>query len=266
VNVLIIGNSHVAAIKTGWDSLNGALASKITPTFAAAKGRGLSTFKRTGTVFKPSTHLCQNELRFTSGGLDHIDVNNYSMIVTVGLYLGRYRLVENLSRHRTEERLPQELPRHIVSEEVERLTIENAIHGCFCVQFIRRLREATELPILAMEQPMPRQAALFESKRKGRWKFAKKLNRTINEIWASETEKLERSHNIHVLNQPESTLTGARLTSDEFGIGSARLAEGFSEAHRTNEYFHMNARYGEIVLRDLADKLQSITSRPPNVS
>ncbi len=256
MNVLIIGNSHVASIKTGWDSLNGEFASTISPTFAAARGRGLLTFKRIGTTFRPTTELCEQELRFTSGGLEHIDVSNYELIVTVGLYLGRYRLVENLSRHRTEELLPDELPRHLVSNEVQQLTIENAIRGSICTQFIRRLREATDGPIIALEQPMPRQAVLFESKRKGRWRFAKKLGKAINEIWEHETARLEGEYRITVLNQPEATLTGARLTSDEFGIGSIRLQEGFSEAHRSNEYLHMNARYGEIVLRHLVKRLK----------
>lgn len=258
MNVLIIGNSHIAAIKTGWDYLNGELASIITPTFAAARGRGLEAFKCEGTIFQPTTELSRNELRFTSGGLEYIDFNDYAAIVTAGLYFGRYRLVKNLSRHRTEELLPQKPPRYLISEEVQNLTIEKVIRRGFCAKTAAQFRKATKAPIFAFEQPMPRQAVLIESNRKGKWRFAKRLRQQINDIWSRETGKLREDYDFHVLNQPEATLTEDGLTLDEFGIGSTRLREGFDEEHRDNEFLHMNARYGALILRQLADKLQAI--------
>lgn len=85
MKVAIIGDSHVAALKAGWEALR-ADHPNVTVTFFASRGSGLAGLQPRDGVLVPATAGLADHLRFTSGGADRIEPAAYDAIVLHGLH------------------------------------------------------------------------------------------------------------------------------------------------------------------------------------
>lgn len=253
MNVLFIGNSHLAAIKTGWDLLDPK--PPITPTFIGAKGGGLSSLVNDGPSFRSTRPDVTQQMAFTSGGLTEVDCSLYDAIVTIGLYHGRYRLVETLAQHRTlalDTRVPG--AEHLISEAAQRIALRHSVSDTLALALAARFRQQTKAPIYVCEQPMPRCAVT--SRHKTPWLQVEQLFGVADAAWRAEMDAQSKLIGFVSVPQPAQTIAPNHLTLDEYGLGAIRLLEGFNEVHRSTEYRHMNAKYGRAVFSDLVKKIR----------
>ena len=61
-----------------------------------------------------------------------------------------------------------------------------------------------------------------------------------------------------VFEQPAQTRISGIFTRQEYGRGSVRLTKNFNVAHPENDYLHMNADYGVLVVRQILDRASGL--------
>ena len=66
---------------------------------------------------------------------------------------------------------------------------------------------------------------------------------------------------IHYIAQPADSIAGNVYTDDRFSIGSVRLKGDLTTQHDEEDFGHMNAEYGALVLRDALAKIRELVAQ-----
>lgn len=99
VKVAVLGNSHLAAAKAGWDQIKHRHPSR-TLTFFGAPRDMMHDLELAGEVLRPDSDRLRNKLRRSSDGLEAVLLPNYSAFVLYGLEFGPRRLLQLYRTHR----------------------------------------------------------------------------------------------------------------------------------------------------------------------
>ena len=251
--VLFIGNSHLAAIKQGFDSLERELS--FTPTFfGSPSGTLRDLVAAPDTISSGSARLSAalNQLWRT----DRMDLSQFDAVCLVGLGAG-IRLVGPLYEgFRSDEHL-RAPHKHLVSQATFDRCLQGLVGGALFASVARTVRQATSLPILALAQPGPSQAMVERAP--GGWVDeaigagdAPILKRALMEAVASVGGCR------FIAEQPAETVWNAVLTKAEYMAGSVRLRAGDAEAHDEDDITHANAAYGAKALADFDADLEEV--------
>lgn len=93
MKICIIGNSHVAALKSAWENhFDESNKRQINITFFAARGNALKFLKPDSNRLIPTTRQLEKSLTFTSAGETFIDLNAYNAFLLYGLYTDPYHV------------------------------------------------------------------------------------------------------------------------------------------------------------------------------
>jgi hypothetical protein len=257
MKICMIGNSHVAAMRLAWDqvapdhpdtevSIYGGHARNLVSVKANAAaalqfdGPPLWSF-RVGT--EPS--------RARSIPLAGVDA-----VVITGCDFGPPCVFRTYKRYhfaglkgRRKQALTREYFKRAVSEEA---TASAAGVLASCVQ------AAVAAPVFLVPTPLPAEAGFsdMDKPRMEPYRAARDSGdgEALMALFGELCAELQ-AKNITVIRQPEVTKASELATLQSYSDNSARLRADDDALHPENDYFHMNASYGQLVWADIFDAI-----------
>ena len=252
--ICVIGNSHLAAVKLGWEEVKDRYPQLSPEMFGSHSQTLLETAFHGGRIV-PTTLFTRKNFEWT-GGRSVIDLSGYAafFIVAAGItwlpvfnLYGRFSFLE-LKGHRP----------HLISEETYIRAALGLLRAMPAAHLIKLIRLGSSAPIFLCSQAMPSEACLSDPSFQGTHPdivangdaaalFA--LYRKVADILAGE--------DAIVVHQPETTKSGVALTRQEYSAGSVRLAPSFKHEHEAADHIHMNGRYGAAMIEEMLRRLTS---------
>ncbi len=242
--VCVMGNSHVAALKGGWEE-GVRPRDDIEPTFYGALSDGMGTLDCIDGEVIPRDTKAADFFRRISGTGRGVRVDDFDSFVLVGMGMYPASVLNNYRTFATPSS-SNDAP-HFVSDAVIADTLWEGIDASMMLRCARVLRRVTKKPIHLAWQAFCSES-LFEIEWRaeqmqpildnGDQPFVRKMMDTVE-------VRLQRE-GFEVLHQPQETLRDGILTKAEFSRGSVlfRAVEENAKAHRENDVFHMNSLYG----------------------
>ena len=263
--VAIIGTSHVAALKMGWDRIAEQWPG-IDVTFFAAPGKAARTQKLKGRVYgyhraKPAP----DEIIFGYDGGRTIDLAAFDHVLRVGDTLGEAELSGILSRYAVDG--ISDTGEDGAHDTGKPLRLSRAAFDMACASLARASLpnapwhdwDAPALTFLA--RPTPSTKCLrVDSDRYDQWRdLAARPDEYLiaREIYYAHLGHEMARVGIGLLRQPDETIAPCGLTDERFGEGAAGMVPG--KALPDEDCVHMNADYGARALRAY---LTPLTAQP----
>ena len=224
MKLCVLGNSHVASLKSAWDEISSqAEFSDVSVTYFANTRQSMKALRVQDGKLVPRTERLKEGIRYTSNGLTEIVPEDYDVFLVYG---GRFRV-------------------HVVdvqsfSDAVIESWITDSIESSSSIDNCRKLREITDKPIFVGHDP------LMALKRE--------------ELVANETTRYEDVVGLNqkhvfdslectVLSQPENTIYKGQFTKQEYSSGSTSLTisdDRLDELHSHTDVWHMNSVFGQL--------------------
>ncbi|MCB2128848.1 MAG: hypothetical protein KDE03_07155 [Rhodobacteraceae bacterium] len=245
--ILIVGNSHVAALRLGWELLKGSCRQSISVDFLAAPGRNFSklqrgTDSRFGLLEPESVPSKTLEIMRRINRELVVDLESYDDILLVGAYFQPNQALSLLDAKgdavdtvlANSGRLAEPFLRNRI-----RRIVDSAPQPEFCLA----LRRARVTLLLKPRQTVQaaRNAGLSPAGLGAIYNLHAKLV----------AHRLSES-GIAFLPQPIASLDGSGLTLDHFSSGSKRLS---GEAHPDEDGNHMNDDFGRLCIKEYLEQL-----------
>lgn len=245
MKLCIIGNSHLACIKNGWDKIAGGH-SDVEPVFFGAPGDqirrlGVKPSKRRNRgLLVPHTKVLRKSMAHTSGGLNQIKIQDYDAILLFGLFLT----------------LP--LVHMKLSAAVRAQTVRDSVHETTSFVTISKIRElSARIPVFVGHDPLqarqltenptpPLDADLF----------------SYDEAFVAMEAELAET-DVTLLAQPAETIGEGLVTQEAWSKGSSRLDIGTEHsegAHTALDIRHMNAEYGALFLETHLPAIRAVAA------
>jgi hypothetical protein len=285
-----VGDSHLAAIKLGWDQMGQDHPDFDCDFFASQIGSIDDTY-RAGALLVPANETVRRNFIWTSGGKSVIDLSQYSDVVLVGMGFSVEPLLLAYSQSRTERHNNRSGIYSFVSEAAFDAIIANHLRSAPLFRTLERIRDGGPR-VWGLAQPGPSEQVLdgpdnaelaepFSGSGSGLgllnwlrdWQTDKTAEfhqtvaawlRTVvqhgdHAALASSFARIVASlaePDFRPMPQPPATLSTGLFTKREYSVGSVRLTRGYNVPHVMEEYRHMNAAYGAVVLSDLLPRLR----------
>jgi hypothetical protein len=99
VKVAVLGNSHLAAAKAGWEQISDRHPSRSLTFFGAPRDM-MRELELAGDVLRPDSDRLRNKLRRSSDGLEAVLLPSYDAFILYGLEFGPRRLLQLYRTHR----------------------------------------------------------------------------------------------------------------------------------------------------------------------
>jgi len=245
--VCIIGDSHTAALKRGWETLRMEWADIELEIFSASRTL-LEYIAVEGNTLVATDRRLRNYFAHSSGGKTEI-APDYDVYVLCGLGLSPHNVTYVYNRcrafhHALEPKLP------LVSGAMLRAAIASQLDVSDAFRMLRTLRQITGAPALLIASPLPARARTKEF-----WPEVEK-NGDVSDllsVFRSVCASVLREMNAEFIRQPEETLADECATRDEFGRNAERLFPGHPD-----DYSHMNGAYGAIILRAVLERIAAL--------
>lgn len=169
--ICVLGNSHLASMKTGWELIR-----ETTPdldlTFFGAPKAMMDDLLLEGDHLVAGTDKLRRKLKTFSEGSETIDVNAFDAFVIVGLQFGPRRLAQLYRTHRStsfEWREPlhdlapmvsKQEPVTMISERLFNDALIAGLTDTMAIRIIDMVRDVTEKPIYLVSAPFFSELAL----------------------------------------------------------------------------------------------------------
>lgn len=232
MKICVIGNSHLASLKKGWEELASDHPS-VTLTFWGAPGHELKTLARSGTSLVSASGQVRRMLAFTSGVGEAIEIPAYDVVLLYGLDL----------------RVPF-LPLDL-SEQVRQLTCVDCLDASLNFKLAAWVRDiSADVPVYIAPRPM------------GSF-VGKSLLNTAHEPYGMVIQRLQgiaASASLRVHGQPPDTLvhdwcTQAHFAKDSVDLAGPRSTDVAKRRPQVDNY-HMNGAFGRLWLQHFLQALQ----------
>ena len=247
----VIGNSHIGAIKSGWEQL-GDEARPFELEFFGSKSQSLSrTFVEDG-VLKTDDQQVQRSLKRT-GGSAEIDLARYDLFVIVGAgvhfkQLGRMMREATIHPH-------AEPGRRLVSRPAAAEAFRQRLQQLAAWDLASAISDARDAPVYLIPEPFfardvieagdkPFITELYEAG----------LGQAFSEIFDTACERAFAPFGGFVA-QPDETRREHMFTTERYSlepVSLQRMMDMDLEA-RDDDYVHKNADYGEVMMRSLLE-------------
>ncbi|MFC3441904.1 hypothetical protein ACFOKF_12070 [Sphingobium rhizovicinum] len=228
----VLGNSHIGSIKRGWDIVS-AQQPDHQMDFFGARRDGLKSLELDGNRLRPTDPDVLESIRFTSGGLDHIDLDAYDAFLLYGM-----------------EALPLFLDgRTFYSQQVMQATLADHVHPRVSYLTLKKLRDATSKPIYLGHNPMR-----GADQRNGVSQDISDYMRGI----AFLNDALYGGFDAILLPQPPETIVNGRGSAMHYAQGAKALAIGTQRGggdHVVTDLNHMNDAFGALWLEQFFARL-----------
>lgn len=155
MRLAVLGNSHLAAFKLGWDALVAAgdpLAREVTPVFFGAPREGLKHIRHEGGVIVPTRKDIVEGFERMSGGQREIRLADYDGFLLVGLNVNIKRVLRLYRSHVWFGMAGVEgkcmVPRRFVQD-----FLTERFGDTLMAHTVAKLREGTAAPVVAVAEP-----------------------------------------------------------------------------------------------------------------
>lgn len=227
MRVCILGNSHTASLKLGWDAIRDQWPA-VDITFFASRAQGLAGLEfRDGVRLVPNNPDLARDIAYTSGGHDNVDLRSYEVFLVYGTWL----------------MLPPQDPR--LSCAVRRAALEDVIEASLNFRICSMLLRCPGTLVYSGHDPQP----ASEGEAPCACSYAEIL---------AEAAKVASEWGVRLVGQPASTLGNGWNTAYALSRGSRRLDLGDSisnELHVDWDVIHMNGTFGRAYLEDFLSGL-----------
>jgi hypothetical protein len=250
-SVCFLGNSHLGAIKRGWDDSGRA------GTFLAATGSRLEGLKVRDGQLVGDDELTEMMTRLT--GTATTAVADHDAFVIVGLSLSVRNTAALFQRFRPWRADVEDGSTYLISPEAYAAAAAGSLRRSAAVKLAQRLRAATDVPILLMPQPGPSERVIeTTSPKTGFWRSLRATGREREVREAFEGGcALVAGNELHVVVQPEATRAHEIFTLERFATHDTKL-DGRERPDGRIDYSHMNAEFGNLAVGDLLTALQDV--------
>jgi hypothetical protein len=248
MRVGVIGNSHLAAFKLGWE-LQKAKCPDFSMTFFGSPTTSLRFLKVANGGLWPTDALVTSNLKWTSEGLDHIpgDLDAY---ICVGMGFSFVHLIALMQSHRIyRDYEKNDEGQQLISEAFLRSAMESTLKNSVAIRLMRLVREVTSAPIYYSPNPYGSVSVLDSSQH-----TYFRLEKTRAEIFAYYKRSLAEllgPLTVIPFEQPSETIVGEMFTKEIFSKGSVKLKQGMRSIHGDDDHFHMNADFGRLSLQEI---------------
>lgn len=232
MKLAIIGNSHIACLKSAWDRMEEMRDPEI--VFFGARGRNLFDMRIEDGRLAAGTPNLLRSIRHTSGR-DSIDPKEFDAFLIFGCYAEPIYL-DDLRDY---------------SRALRNQYLRDMSEGRLYHQILGLISSVSDCPVFVGHVPLPA-ADLDRLADQSTERLRHALDTLEGEILAPLGARLVR--------QPPDTIVNGANTAMQYATGSYRLDIGSEGAlnHREGEIKHMNADFGEKWLRRfLAHDLQA---------
>lgn len=224
IRLCVIGNSHVASLKKGWNELSGQYPD-VRLTFFACRGRHLLRLAARDGCLTSDIEALRQILSFTSGGSPEVRVSEYDRFLIYG----------------SEARPYFTSPSEVFSRAVVMQSVHDSVEGTLAVHLLRQLRLLTDKPVYIGHCPLV--GAKEVRSRQNPKTFVDGIalaNRVFYESLCAE-----------LVAQPIETIVNGMATDPVYVRGATRLAVGDALddlPQPETDFSHMNGEFGRLWL------------------
>jgi hypothetical protein len=233
MRVCIIGDSHIAALKSGWDLIQNRFASADVTFFGAARPNFADLAVSGGKLMATSRRL-QLLFEKISGGLIAI-TGDFDRYILCGLG-GNLATVSAFVRLYAAERHGRGSGVRPLSDACYQACLRGLLDASMMAVVLGKLRQITGAPTALVSSPFPGPREGFEAI------YETGDDRIIAAQFIAAFEELAKAHGARFVPQARETLSGPLVTESAFFEGAVRLFEG------EDDQLHANGRYGAIML------------------
>lgn len=236
LRICIIGNSHIACLKTAWDGMAPYHRSHAC-TFFGSPGAGMADLELKDTRLVARTDKLKRDLAFTAEGEDCIRLSDFDAFLIVGLDF-------HVPVH--DERL---------SAAVLDVALRDGFLGTMTHRIAAAIRSSSQAPVYITGTPF--KARSGRQRPKGTLLDPDRVIAALSRAFSAE--------DFCFVLQPAQTLQSAWSTKEEFATAAPRLAHSGEKINARFEHeqaVHMNAEYGRIYLESFFPLLPAAARRP----
>lgn len=225
MKIAVLADSHGASLQLGWKKI-GAQHPDVELTFFAQRGHGLSELRDAPGCLIPGSDSLRAAFRFTSNGLETVEIANYDAILVYGLCAAPF--FRNVSNFHSSQVLQQ--------------TCLDLVTGRLSHDVVTRAHRAGASRIYVGHDPLPLKGSLsVDWPRQHYLDGVETLNCVIYTLLGA-----------RMIPQPIKTTTGGACTPKRFLSGARRLSVGDKLDNlvqpANDPYRHMNADFGALWL------------------
>jgi hypothetical protein len=266
MRICFVGNSHVAAAKFGWDSI-AAQNPEIEVSFFGATASVFENIAVENGRLVGRSEEARQSLVKTSGGRDAAVFENYDLVVLCGLDFGLWRALKLYAKFRWGDQKNAEGEFDYVSTGYLHEIVKVRFARTTAIRFredIRRDCGARSPKVWIYPEPMPSHLVLTASLTE-KSDFSTTLQLVLRQAaeWHDEAS-LSVAYSVardalsddvdYIFEQPPQTLDGLIFTRGEY---SKEHLFSKSQTTHKEDYVHMNARFGELMIRQLLERARA---------
>ena len=261
IRLLIAGNSHVGALRKGWDLIAADHAGKVAVSFFAMDANRLGHMVFAGGRYGlPEGEQDPEILRLTRAinGCRAVELAEYDHVLLASAPFRDYGLARVLSQFDVDGLGPAAGRRRLSWAAFE-ATLDDLIRAGETTLPIQAWARALPGRVSLLIWPRPVEAMRRASMAKGRvnlWQAITLDDAAMRRAMDCLEERQTRFYQglgVRVQPRPSAVLTASGFTAGRFKTGSMQLSGDVERPD--HDFIHMNAEYGAIVLRDFLSGL-----------
>lgn len=258
IDCCVIGNSHLAAIKLGWDQVHQNYPGVAASMFGSGGKHLSNTRLAEGNRLELNRGFLQFPARSDTGRVKEINLNAYNCFVIVGSGFGMKCVLDiymNFSFYGLNAGQRQVGSRDLFRNLAMQAALQSsAFHVCNLV------RSASKAPIFMIPVPLPSQKGYWDKEKRPRmvgWQECEANNdgEPLVNIFA-EVRKNLFSGQLYYVDQAHMTKAGIIATKQEYSDNSVRMNDDFDIQHPAGDCFHMNPGYGALMWEELVTAMR----------
>lgn len=255
MRVCILGSSHIAAWKLGWERIRNHHAG-LSLTFFGSRGLTLQELKVAGDRLSSDSAMVTRFMAMTSGGKTEIVGAEYDAFVVIALGFRSREALRIYRECRAESHKGVAGRLALVSDACFDAALLGLMRKTVAFNVVSKVREITDRPILLAPQPAMSDEILSGQ---SRWIALQEAievgdDRLLAESFGRISRAVENPQ-LKVLDQPAETMSSPMLTAAKFQVGAPHMDE-IQEA-REDDLMHMNGEYGVIAVQHMMNRLRN---------
>lgn len=244
----VIGNSHIAAFKLGWEEIKAEYPG-IDMTFFGSPTTSMRFFRVEDNCLLPTNDTLRENLRWTSGGYEHIP-GGMDAYIAVGMGFSFVHLMDLLKNHRPpSEYDPSDASQQLISESFFHSAMEGTLKNSNALKLIAQIRQISAAPMVYVPNPYSTTDVLDSDRY--RHFHSRPIRDRVFDYYRDGLNEMVSGASVRVIEQPDDTIADRMFTTSRYSKGSIKLKRGMSSPHNGDDYFHMNAAFGATSLRDV---------------
>ena len=233
IRLCILGNSHAASLRLGWDII-APQHPNVEVTFFANRARSMGAFRVEKGLLVPDNSELEEAIVYTSGGLKVIDMQSFDICLLYGLDLKPYFS-----------------PNSFFSESLLKEVMLSHVSSSISWGLLQKIRIISDCTVFLGHTPL--NAAESTTNERGDVSAYQVGIKLLN-------QSVFKKYNASVIEQPLDTIVNSSKTMLKYSIGSTRLDIGdemSNELHEVHDMMHMNEQFGAHYLDVFLKNIQS---------